>query len=204
MTAATSHIERRTTCNDGAHRKPEEIDEAGTSDALTQIVSPLHAQVWLRSDFQNTRTGTRVSRDTDNSGRRHYLKNQEKMCEKIFPRRSRKERNKSKRAENGNTNEITLISANATSWKKNFNEIARLNPDITALQELKVTEAAKPAANRAENRQGDSRTKDSELAQQNEKDSQQKIKHQRSQQRLESTFKLHQEGKNSTNYRGLG
>ena len=36
-----------------------------------------------------------------------------------------------------------------TSWKKNFNEIARLNPDIMALQETKVTKAAKPAANRA-------------------------------------------------------
>ena len=36
-----------------------------------------------------------------------------------------------------------------TSWKKNFNEIARLNPDIMALQETKVTKAARPAANRA-------------------------------------------------------
>ena len=67
----------------------------------------------------------------------------------FFPRRSRKERNKFKKAENGNTNELTLISANVTSWKKNFNEIARLNPEIMALQETKVTKAAKPAANRA-------------------------------------------------------
>ena len=36
-----------------------------------------------------------------------------------------------------------------TSWKKNLTEIARLNPDIMALQETKVTKAAKPAANRA-------------------------------------------------------
>ena len=116
---------------------------------MAQIVSPLHAQVWLRRGFQNSRTGTRVRRGTDNLGRRAYLKNQEKKCEKIFPRKSRKERNKSKKAENGNTNQITLISANVTSWKKNFNEIARLNPDIMALQETKVTKAAKPAANRA-------------------------------------------------------
>ena len=135
--------------HDGAHRKPGEIDEAGTSGATAQTVSPLHAQVWLRSGFQNSRTRTRVRRDTDKSGRRAYLKNQEKKCEKIFPKKSRKERNKSKKAENGNTNQITLISANVTSWKKNFNEIARLNPDIMALQETKVTKAAKPAANRA-------------------------------------------------------
>ena len=51
--------------HDGAHRKPGEIDEAGTSGATAQIVSPLHAQVWLRSGFQNTRTGTRVRRDTE-------------------------------------------------------------------------------------------------------------------------------------------
>ena len=54
-----------------------------------------------------------------------------------------------KKVENRNTNELTLMSANVTSWKKNFNEIARLNPDIMALQETKVTKAAKPAANRA-------------------------------------------------------
>ena len=54
-----------------------------------------------------------------------------------------------KKADNENTNELTLVSANVTSWKKNFNEIARLNPDIMALQETKVTKAAKPAANRA-------------------------------------------------------
>ena len=33
--------------------------------------------------------------------------------------------------------------------EENFNEIARLNPEIMALQETKVTKAAKPAANRA-------------------------------------------------------
>ena len=128
--------------HDGAHRKPGEIDEARTSGAAAQTISPLHAQTWLRSGFQNSRTGARVRRDTDNSG-----KNQEKKYDKIFPRKSRKERNKSKKAGNGNTNQITLISANVTSWKKNFNEIARLNPDIMAFQETKVTKAAKPAAN---------------------------------------------------------
>ena len=95
------------------------------------------------------RMNTRARRDKDRSRRRAYLKNQEKRSEEFFPRRSRKERNRKKRAENGNTNELTLISANVTSSKKNFNEIARLNPDIMALQETKVTKAAKPAANRA-------------------------------------------------------
>ena len=56
---------------------------------------------------------------------------------------------KETKAEKGNMNELTLISANVTSWKKKFNEIARLNPDTMALQETKVTKAAKPAANRA-------------------------------------------------------
>ena len=135
--------------HDGAHKKPEEIDEAGTSGATAQIITPLHAQVWLRGGFENLRKNTRARRDTGKQGRRAYLKNQEEKCAKFFPRKSRKERNRCKKAENGNTNEFTLISANVTSWKKNFNEIARLNPDIMALQETKVTKAAKPAANRA-------------------------------------------------------
>ena len=45
--------------------------------------------------------------------------------------------------------ELTLISANVTSWNKNFAEIVRMKPDIMALQETKVTKTAKPAANRA-------------------------------------------------------
>ena len=51
-----------------------------------------------------------------------------------FQMQSRKERNKFNRAMNGNTSELTLISANVTSWKKIFNEIVRLNPNIMALQ----------------------------------------------------------------------
>ena len=62
---------------------------------------------------------------------------------------SRRERNKHKRAVNGNTVELTLISANVTSWNKNFAEIVRMKPDIIALLETKVTKTAKPAANRA-------------------------------------------------------
>ena len=73
----------------------------------------------------------------------------EEKRSKFFPRKSRKERNKCKKAGNGNTNELALISADVTSWKKNFDEIVRLNPDIVAPQETKVTKAAKPAANRA-------------------------------------------------------
>ena len=101
--------------HDGAHKKPEEIDEAGTSGTTAQIISPLHAQVWLRGGFKNSRMNTRARRDTGRSRGRAYLKNQEEKCAKFFPRKSRKERNKCKKAENGNTNELTLISANVTS-----------------------------------------------------------------------------------------
>ena len=87
-----------------------------------------------------------LRKDTDKQGKRASPK---KNVQKFFPRKSRKERNKFKKAENGNTNELILISAIVTSWKKNLTEIARLNPDIMALQEAKVTKAAKPAANRA-------------------------------------------------------
>ena len=65
----------------------------------------------------------------------------------LFQTRSRKETNS--RAMNGSTSELTLISANVTSWKKNFNETVGLNLDIMALQKTKVTMSAKPAANRA-------------------------------------------------------
>ena len=69
--------------------------------------------------------------------------------QKSFKRIAEMKENTLKRAMNGNTKELTLIPANVTSWKKTFNEIVRMNPDIMALQETKVTKSAKPAANRA-------------------------------------------------------
>ena len=98
---------------------------------------------------QRTMTNQNLRRDTNKQGKRASPRKKEEKCAKFFPRKSRKERNKFKKAENGNTNELTRISANVTSWKKNFNEVARLSPDTMALQETKVTKAAKPASNRA-------------------------------------------------------
>ena len=146
--------------HDRARSKPDVIDEAGTSGEEAQTISllPQHAQVWLPVSTKNSRikigaqrrtANHNLRRDTDKQGKRALPKKREEKSAKNFSRRSRKESNKFKKAENGNTNELTLISANVTLWKKNFNEIARLNPDIMALQETKVTKAARPAANRA-------------------------------------------------------
>ena len=79
---------------------------------------------------------------------RMWEKKSNTLCTGVPHCISRRERNKHKRAVNGNTVELTLISANV-SWNKNFAEIARMKPDIMALPETMVTKTAKPAANRA-------------------------------------------------------
>ena len=89
----------------------------------------------MRKTNKKIMTGGRGETNKKRTGVLHYI--------------PRKIRNKYKKAKNGNTVELTLISANVTSWNKNFAEIVRMKPDIMALQETKVTKTAKLAASRA-------------------------------------------------------
>ena len=78
--------------HDRARSKPEVIDEAGTSGAEAQTISPLrqHAQVWLHVSTKNSRikigaqtkmANQNLRRDTDQQGERGSpRKRKRNMC----------------------------------------------------------------------------------------------------------------------------
>ena len=101
------------TTHDRARSKPEVIDEAGTKGAEVQAGPPLHhTQVWLQASVKESRTRFEIQRRRGNQNQRRIRSRQtncvvprrrEEKRAKLFPRKSRKERNKCKKAENGNT-----------------------------------------------------------------------------------------------------